>query len=88
MPERKDGKPKKAPVRMSAMARAAANPGKLRFAVNGKCHECQGNDSDPCPAWRIGNCDIEDCCLWSVRPHQGMAGRAVPSTLKAMGWGR
>lgn len=51
--------------------KAKENPNSLRFAINAKCYECEGGDTDPNVRWRIGNCVCEDTCpLWNVRPYQ------------------
>jgi|GEM_PF-2434240 len=70
----------------SPIEKAGANPNSLRLAVNAMCFQCEGCDADPCVQWRIGNCNITDCPLYSVRPYRYMRGRPVPASLKAAGW--
>ena len=57
------------------------NPKSLRLAINGMCWQCQGEDADPCVKWRIGNCEITGCCLWTVRPYKHMHGSETPANL-------
>lgn len=47
-----------------------ADPKSFRKAVNLKCWDCQGRDSDPGVKSRIGNCPVTKCGLWTVRPYQ------------------
>lgn len=55
---------------MDPIERAAANPGSLRAAVNGKCFDCVGADADPNPRGRIRACPSSRCPLHPVRPYQ------------------
>jgi hypothetical protein len=55
--------------------RAAERPKSLRAAINGKCYDCQGKNSDPHWKWRIGNCRVVDCTLIPVRPYQHLASK-------------
>ncbi len=64
------------------MKRATANPKSLRRAIDAKCWDCQGQASDPAPRWRIGNCEMDDCPLYSVRPYQDNLSRAMPAVLR------
>jgi len=59
------------------------HPLSLRLAVTAKCWDCQGGDADPHPRWRIGNCEITDCPLWTVRPWQHKYGTPTPKGLLA-----
>lgn len=61
-------------------------PSSLRAAVNAKCYDCEGGDADPCVQWRIGNCVMDECPLFNVRPYQKMRGRPVPPSLAGT-WG-
>lgn len=58
------------------------NPKSLRLAINAHCYQCQGEDADPCVQWRIGNCEITTCALFSVRPYQKMEGSPIPASLR------
>jgi hypothetical protein len=60
--------------RLDPLAKAARNPKSLRLAVNAKCFDCEGGDSDPNVRLRIGTCEIRTCPLWPVRPYQRLAG--------------
>jgi hypothetical protein len=51
-------------------AKAATRPTSLRLAINGKCYDCQGRDSDPGYRGRIRTCSIATCTLHPVRPYQ------------------
>jgi len=64
------------------MKRAEANPTSLRRAIDAKCWDCQGRDSDPSPRWRIGNCEMPDCPLYPVRPYQTRTGSEMPKALR------
>ena len=46
------------------------DPHSLRKAVNAKCYDCMGRDSDPGVIDRIRTCDVVKCTLNSVRPYQ------------------
>ena len=63
------------------MVRALRKPKSLRAAIDAKCWDCQGRDSDPAPRWRIGNCEMPGCPLHPVRPYQSNQMRPVPSSL-------
>lgn len=61
--------------RLSPIEKARKNPTSLRLAVNGKCWDCIGGDSeDPNPRARIRDCGVTHCPLYSVRPFQGAKG--------------
>ena len=77
---------KAAGPRQSPIVRASRNPRSLRLAINAKCFECSGGNTDPCVAWRIGNCEVGDCSLWPQRPHQNTFGRNIPVSLRKIGW--
>ena len=78
--------PEKAPTvtreRLSPSERARRTPRSLRLAINGHCYQCQGENADPSFQWRIGNCEIPDCSLWSVRPYQDMKDEPDPMGLR------
>ena len=61
------------------------NPTSLRAAINAKCWDCVGMDSDPAPKWRIGNCHMSDCGLFAVRPYQDNLSRPMPVVLRPDG---
>jgi hypothetical protein len=65
--------------------KALKNPKSLRAAINAKCFDCQGQDADPAPKWRIGNCEISDCPLYSLRPYQDNQSRPTPIALRDNG---
>ena len=65
------------------IVKLAQNPKSLRTAINAKCWDCQGRDSDPAPRWRIGNCCMPDCPLYAVRPYQSNQSRPMPAVLCA-----
>ncbi len=67
------------------MEKLRANPKSLRAAINAKCWDCQGRDSDPAPKWRIGNCECPDCPLYEVRPYQDNLKRPMPNVLRPDG---
>ena len=67
------------------MEKLAKNPTSLRAAINAKCWDCQGRDSDPAPKWRIGNCEMADCPLYAVRPYQDNVSRPMPRSLRPDG---
>lgn len=48
----------------------ARNPRSLRAAINAKCWDCVGQDADPAPRRRIGECGCTSCPLHAVRPYQ------------------
>ena len=73
----------KTQIRKSPIVRAKENPKSLKWAVKGKCWDCQGGDYDSHPQWRIGNCEITDCPLWTVRPWQHKYGTPTPKGLLA-----
>ena len=66
---------------LNPIEKAQGNPNSLRCAINAKCFDCQGRDYDPCVEWRIGNCEISDCPLFPVRPHQHLEGTPPPRHL-------
>lgn len=68
---------------MSPLQKHNSNPGSLRLAINASCYQCQGEDSDPCFQWRIGNCEIATCGLFTVRPYKNMEGRPIPASLSS-----
>ena len=61
------GKPGK---RQNPIEKARNKPTSLRFAINGKCYDCQGQDADPNVSQRIKTCECPDCTLYPVRPYQ------------------
>ncbi len=61
-------------VHRNPIEKARDNPTSLRAAINGKCWDCIGGDSDPNPRRRIGGCEIERCTLHPVRPYQKRVG--------------
>jgi hypothetical protein len=65
--------------------KALKNPKSLRAAINAKCFDCQGQDADPAPKWRIGNCEISDCPLYPLRPYQDNLSRPMPNVLRHNG---
>jgi hypothetical protein len=65
--------------------KALKNPKSLRAAINAKCFDCQGQDADPAPKWRIGNCEMPDCPLYSLRPYQDNLSRPMPIALRHNG---
>lgn len=67
---------------LNPMERARKHPGSLKMAIAAKCWDCQGQDSDPHPKWRIGNCIAPDCPLWPHRPHQKTYGQPIPASLR------
>ena len=60
----------------------AQNPKSLRAAINAKCFDCMGQNSDPAVKWRIGNCEIPDCPLFNVRPYQSNLLVPMPNVLR------
>ena len=56
--------------RLDPLEKAAKNPKSLRFAINGKCFDCQGRDGDPGVRVRIRECPVTRCPLHPVRPYQ------------------
>ena len=60
----------------------ARKPKSLRAAINAKCWDCQGGNSDPAPGWRIGNCVCPECPLYAVRPYQYNTTRPMPKILE------
>jgi len=67
------------------MEKLRQNPKSLRAAINAKCWDCVGMDSDPAPRWRIGNCEMRDCGLYAVRPYQSNLSRPMPNSLRCDG---
>lgn len=63
------------------LEKLADNPTSLRLAINAKCYQCEGEDSDPHVRWRIGNCLLPECALFAIRPHQHLHGTPVPKSL-------
>jgi hypothetical protein len=57
-------------ARLDPIEKASKNPTSLRLAINAKCFDCQGKDSDPGVRDRIGNCPCVKCPLHPVRPYQ------------------
>ena len=64
------------------MEKLRQNPKSLRAAINAKCWDCVGMDSDPAPRWRVGNCERSDCGLYAVRPYQCNLSRPMPVALR------
>ena len=56
--------------RLNPVEKAKKNPKSLRLAINAKCYDCLGGNSDPNVTGRIGSCTMLDCPLWNVRPYQ------------------
>lgn len=56
--------------RLNPIEKAQKNPKSLRLAINAKCYDCMGQNSDPNVTGRIGSCEIPSCPLWPVRPYQ------------------
>jgi hypothetical protein len=56
--------------RLNPLEKAKQKPKSLRFAINAKCYECEGEDYDPGWRSRIKHCIIPDCPLHPVRPYQ------------------
>jgi hypothetical protein len=56
--------------RRNPIEKLGDNPKSLRLAINAKCYDCQGQDSDPKVRYRIGTCSVTGCPLHAVRPHQ------------------
>jgi len=55
----------------TALEKAQAKAREMReAAINGKCWDCQGGQSDPGIRERIGTCPVASCCLHPVRPYQ------------------
>ncbi len=69
------------------LEKVAEDPASRTKAIAAKCYDCVGGDTDPCWPWRVGNCDIHDCGLHSVRPHKRREGTPMPRSLVAAGWG-
>lgn len=69
------------PRHKSPMEKAEEAPGSLRAAVNAMCYDCQGQGADPSYHWRIGNCEVTGCPLWSHRPYKAQHGKPVPANL-------
>jgi len=67
--------------RLTPTEKSERNPKSRKFAIDAKCYECQGFNADPAVKWRIGNCESDDCALYSVRPYQKMEGRPMPASL-------
>ncbi len=68
--------------KLDPIQRAEKNPGSRALAIKGKCYDCQGRDADPHWQWRVGNCDIPKCPLYSVRPYQAKMGTETPPALR------
>ena len=67
---------------LNPLERLEKNPKSLRMAINAQCYLCIGEDYDPHYRWRIGNCEVTYCPLYSVRPHQKHFNTPVPKILK------
>jgi hypothetical protein len=76
-----DADDQNAPLHFDPIAKGRARPKSLRLAVNAKCWDCQGGFADPNPRWRIGNCAVTRCPLYTVRPYQRFQGRPTPPGL-------
>lgn len=50
--------------------KASEHPKSLRLAINAKCFDCVGAGADTNPRQMIGQCRIQHCPLWPVRPYQ------------------
>jgi hypothetical protein len=61
------------PERLDPIEKARRNPTSLRLAINAKCFDCEGGNSDPNVQRRIGTCASRECPLWTVRPYQELA---------------
>jgi hypothetical protein len=57
-------------VRQDPLAKARGTPTSLRLAINAKCYDCGGQDSDPGWHDRIRHCAVPGCSLYPVRPFQ------------------
>ncbi len=58
------------PEFLNPLEKARRNPASLRLAINAMCYDCQGRDADPNNRKRVMECQINDCPLHPVRPHQ------------------
>jgi hypothetical protein len=67
--------------RLDPTEKARRNPKSRSLAINAKCYDCEGRDSDPCVNWRIGNCKVPRCPLYPVRPYQHLHGTPTPPSL-------
>lgn len=70
------------PARESPEEKREKKPKSRALSIQCKCRDCQGGDADPGLSWRIGNCEIESCALWWVRPYQSQYGKKVPKVLE------
>ncbi len=57
-------------IRLDPLTKARRNPMSLRLAINAKCYDCGGQDSDPGWHDRIRHCAVPGCPLYPVRPFQ------------------
>ena len=67
---------------MTPIERHKAKPTSWKKAIASHCYSCEGEDADPGWRWRIGNCLIEDCALYSFRPYQKLHGTPMPKALQ------
>ena len=58
-------------VVMTPIEKSQKFPKSLRYAINGKCYDCQGAGADPGTKEAIRDCEAVDCTLHAVRPYQG-----------------
>jgi len=65
-------------LRLNPVEKAQKNPKSRTLAIAAKCYDCQGQDTDPSVNWRIGNCEIPECPLYPVRPHQKLFSTPIP----------
>lgn len=57
-------------AKIDPIAKARSNPKSRKYAINGKCWDCQGGDADPGTVKRIRECVSQLCTLHPVRPYQ------------------
>jgi len=57
-------------VTLNPIEKHFKNPTSLRMALNAKCFDCVGQDSDVGFRRRIGTCTVVKCPLHTVRPYQ------------------
>lgn len=56
--------------RTNPIEKHLAEPTKLRLAINAKCYDCMGRDSDPGVVRRIRECEVLGYPLHPVRPYR------------------
>lgn len=67
--------------KLNPIDKAKLKPKSLRYAINARCWQCQGEDADPGVRWRTGNCEIPSCALYPHRPYQRLVGTRPPKAL-------